>query len=316
MKKLTILKLVSISLLFEIIFCIPTLAATNADDFLNSIHSAKALSLGLSLGMMNNLDAALLNPAELYVKSLKSQALLSYSNDFTELQKIQLGYSLPIQYSPFRFGVMYIGQQVTNIPEVVKNSTDPEIIGNFEAKNEAVKLLSAYQINQNLCIGANLFVLRETIKTLSGTGFGADVGLVYKLMETENLKLDLSSSLRNISFSGFKVPIQWDGKDYTDAIPAKFQTALGLSSQLLDNPTKISLGFTTEANHIKLTPNVGINYSLMHNKDLILDFRGGLNDSTFTLGLGMDCSGFEIDYAFMQHDYLGNINKISLKLDF
>ncbi len=309
-------KLIVIGFLLGIAFCMPSQAATNADDFLNSVHSAKAFSLGQSLGMVNHLDAALLNPAEFYVKTPKQQVLLSYSNDFSEEQKMQVGYSMPIQYSPFRVGVVYMSQQISNVPEVEKSSGDPEIVGYFENKNEAVKILSAYQVNPNLSIGANLIVLRETIKTASGMGYGADFGLVYRLLETESLKIAFSNAVRNVSFAGFKVPIQWSGKDYTEAIPATFQTALAISGKLMGNPTIVSLGFNTEITRLKLNPNVGLNYSIIHSQNFACDLRGGLNGAFLTFGVGINWVGLGLDYGYGVHDYLGNSHRVSLKLDF
>ena len=193
-------------------------------------------------------------------------------------------------------------------------------------------------LTDDFSIGFNVKYINEYIWHMSATGFGIDVGTMYKIHVLNELRIAAS-------ISNFGSKMQLSGRDVTTIMNSgagggnlvntnleleKFDLPLlfrfGISSDIIrdkDNRITIAVDAVHPNDHTEF-----INSGLEYAWNEMIYIRGGYNslfeedsEKGLTLGVGLhyriiDLVKIKIDYAYQDFGRLNNVQYISLGIDF
>lgn len=211
----------------------------------------------------------------------------------------------------------------------------------YTAASTAVGITYAKKLTNRFSIGGNVKYISERIFNSNASGFAFDIGTMF-ITPFKNIRL-------GVNISNIGKELKMNGEDlnsYVDIAPNQEGNNDNIVSQLKTDPfalpiiMRIGLSYDwylTEESYITIAcdgenpndnaPNVnlGIEYAPLGD---MLFLRGGYNElfledaeKGLTLGAGLDAdiSGsvkFSMSYAFQRFEHLGDINHISLELQF
>jgi hypothetical protein len=190
-------------------------------------------------------------------------------------------------------------------------STDPLSYGSsaflfgFGLKPSDLPFLPKLPID--FAVGGRLKYLSLTSGTVKGSGFGVD--LAYR-MTFPNMRLGpiaLSGLALGVTATNLMSSVAYDG-GHTERLRMSIRAGgSGLVSGIVLVATDLDLGGSVHVGtEYRPAKGFAVRAGLMTQP-------GGI---AVTLGLGVDVSGFVVDYAFQSHPELGATHRVSLTLDF
>lgn len=145
-----------------------------------------------------------------------------------------------------------------------------------------------------LNIGAGIKIVNQNVDVYSDTGFGGDIGLLYKPKSKYSFidkRVSIGVNVQNIIQPKLKL------KKTTEKFPIDFK--MGLAYRII--PDKLLfVGDINKNKYISYNMNVGTEY--MFND--MFSLRAGYNKNEFTGGIGVKIKDIDINYAYAYHKVL------------
>ncbi len=257
---------------------------------------ARALGMGRAfVGLCDDGSSPYWNPAGLG-QIRKKQFSSLYSILWENTGYSFLSYVHPLfSYKSYKKGGL--GVAIVNLTSTKFEKTDRYnvVLGNtFDTETTGI-VSYGKEVFDGIYSGISLKIVNQTVDKYSDTGFGMDLGLLYKpkmgFWFVDN-RLALGLNLQNIVSPEIKL------KETKDRFPLNIKA--GLSYRIIpDRFTFVVDANKSEKHSIKLS--YGMEY--MFNKGFSV--RGGVNENEFTGGVGIGIKNFNIDYAYAYHNVLG-----------
>ncbi len=295
MRKFVILNLMVVILM--LCFVTSALAEGEAGAFLRIGAGARALGMGGTfVAIADDSTAAYWNPAGL-AQLEKMEISSLYSDQFgLGISYSFLNYAHPLPDSAA--AISWVRLSVGDIPIVTKQGDRPVVVGYFEDSENAILLSYGRNLTSDIMLGATVKGVFQSLEKHSASGFGLDVGVLYK---TPVEDLMVGATLLDIGTS-----LNWD-TDHTDSFPLR--TKLGVSYKLLED--QLILGADYEMGGIEDKLHLGAEYWY----EGMFAVRAGLDGDNLTAGAGIrygvSNTDLGFDYAFLSHE-LGNTHRLSL----
>jgi hypothetical protein len=298
------MKRIEQALLISIIICILSVPghlcagtgdAGSAGAYLRMGVGARPLGMGGTFtAMANDVYATYWNPAGL--TQLRSHEIGSmYTLMSLDRKHNSICYAVPFG-GAWALGVGWINFGVDKIERRTGNTIDPE--GTFDDAENAYSLSIAKSVMEALAFGGNFKFLTHKLADKSATGFGFDLGLLFK---PKNF-LSFGLNIQDIA-SGLK----WNtDPEHKDKFPLNIRG--GAVLKLLNE--RLLVGIEPEKNlNQSMKLHGGAEYWLVE----VFAARAGYDDEEFTAGASFKISNFQLDYAFST-DKLdeGSSHRISL----
>ncbi len=251
--------------------------AGQAGTFLTYGAGSRAIGMGRAfVGIADDATAAYWNPGGLTSVS-QNQVLLQYMTLLDGDNFQYLGYSHIIPY----VGTLGVGLTFLNQGTAEGRDTFNEVTESFS--NNQFAFLGAFgmDITPQLAGGGTLKIVNQTMMSLSATGFGFDLGLMYHPFPFLNLGL----SFQNLLAPSIKL------KEVADVYPMNM--TLGIATKLWGDRLKADVDLAKNMDQDQLKVRFGLEGSPMHN----VFVRAGYDLQEFTGGLGYRYSDIQLDYA-------------------
>ncbi len=222
---------------------------------------------------------------------------------------------------------------------MVRTEMMPEGTGEFFTAGAIVIGLNYSRfLTENFAIGGNVKYINESIWNMSATGFGIDIGTLYKLPVLNELRIAAS-------ISNFGSKMQLAGRDVTQVVPsgAGGQNFINTNIELdkFDLPLLFRFGLSADLYRdgtSKLTTSIDaihpndhteyINAGAEYSWNEILYLRAGYNalfekdsEKGLTLGFGVhyriiDMVKVKLDYAYQDFGRLKDVHYFSVGVNF
>jgi len=275
-------------------------------EFLRLGVGERAIGMGGAFcSIANNVSSTYWNPAGLAQLSSRELSMMSFDY-LMDISNENYSYANPLGNS----GVL--GFQISLLGMRDMSRDEYGTMGSFFKNEERIVSLSyASWINPNLSMGINLKTIYTKLDTDETSGFGMDIGTLYKT-PVENLNLGVV--IQNIE-TGLKYT------DKKESMPLNLKTGI---SYTLNN---VILATDVDAfidNSINLHTGGEYTYKPMQRWNLQLSARLGYSASMGNInaisglssGFGLKINKFNIDYAFVPHGDLGDTKRISFTARF
>ncbi len=238
------------------------------------------------------------------------------------------------------FGTIGAFVSVLSMDEMMVRTVEmPEGTGEFfNAGAIVIGLNYSRYLTENFAIGGNFKYINESIWNMSATGFGIDIGTMYKLPVLNELRIAAS-------ISNFGTKMQLSGRDVTQVIPsgAGGQNFVNSNIELdhFDLPLLFRFGLSTDVirdGTSKLVVSVDaihpndhteyINTGAEYSWNEVLYLRAGYNslfeqdtEKGLTLGFGVhyriiDMVKVKLDYAYQDFGRLKDVHYFSVGVNF
>jgi len=248
--------------------------------FLTYGAGARAIAMGRAFtGLADDATALYWNPGGL--TSLKqNQVILQYVSLVDSNSYQYLGYGHIFPY----IGTLGVGLVMMNQGEAEGRDIYNEITDSFTNQQFAFMLGFAADVTPQLSAGGNVKIVNQTMMNLSGTGFGVDVGLMYRPMPFLNLGLNFQNLLAP------SITLKEEAETYPMSMV--FGVGVKLFGELLKMDLDVSKNLAQDA----VKPRFGLEVRPVSDlPDLAV--RGGIDDTEINVGAGYQYMGFTLDYA-------------------
>ncbi|MEW6607400.1 MAG: PorV/PorQ family protein [bacterium] len=271
--------------------------------------SAKIVGMGeTSVGIPDGINSIFSNPAGLSVINYK-EFIASYSS-FVDTNYGWLGYAQRIN-SGSVFSLSLITLQAGNMEINYLNNESKKV----KAESDYVIILSnGFMVNKRLSLGINLKAIQsELAEEVKTKAHALDLGTL--LLVSENM--NLGAGIQNL---GSKVKY----KEKEDTLPFNIRVGGGYRFSLpYENEVTLGIDLIKPKNESKKV-NVGLEYAgierelIDNNLRLYLrvGYEIGYDTKGITLGIGFVERRFQLDYAYLPRNDLGNSHYISFKIKF
>jgi membrane-associated protease RseP (regulator of RpoE activity) len=311
---------------------------TTAAQFLGISIGARALGMGgTSVASAADVSTIYYNPGS-FSQTHKTEVLVSTTNWLVGSKFRWLGAMLDID------GTNAVGLSITQLAygdEMVTTEDNPEGTGEkWSAQDFAVALSYSRNLTDRFSIGGSAKYINQTIWNESASTIAFDLGLLF-VTGFHDMRLGMS-------IANFGGDMKMDGHDLrkvididptnagsnklnlanlvTDPWPIPLMFRVGLAMDVLKNQTTT---VTLECDAVRPSDNVevvnvGAEVTLMN----LISLRGGYkslfqkdSEEGLTLGAGvkydhLGSMGLEINYAYQQFGMFGNLNTLSLDINF
>ena len=299
-----------------------------AGEFLNVGAGARALGMGGAfVAVADDGTTAYWSPGGL--SSLQSREVaFMHSQQFDNLVKTNfISYVHPTSHWG-TFGVSWLRLGVEDIPKTgyvdangnlkqdfidrnddgIKDPGEmyielPTVVGYFDDVEDGIFLSYGARLSENFSVGGNLKIIRQSLSVHTSTGFGVDIGALYELFNGFKLGLNLQDVPRT--------RIKWDLTQHEDEIPFSLKAGAAYTGQIPSLRSILTISFSVDTKY-DTEKHYGAEWWLV--KTLAL--RLGLDDGELSAGCGLRVTTFQVDYAFIGHDDLGNTHRISTSVQF
>ena len=271
-------------------------AGTSGAAFLKLNQSVRAASLGGSFtALADDPSAIFYNPAGLQLSG-NSRFSFTQTSWLMDSTYSTLCYTRPIGESD-SLGIALSYAGYGSIQETTANSRTGT--GRFFTPNSVLSVVSWAHDLRFAYLGVNAKIMRQNIDAYQDEGMGVDLGI---LTHTPLENLHLGASIFNLGSSGDKVLPQ------TILIGLNYKTTFGADF----------VGDLRMPRDANSTLHFGVEYAPMP----FLTLRVGFNTraveaagGSYSLGLGLHFSGFNVDYAYVPYADLGDSHRIGVMLD-
>jgi hypothetical protein len=268
-------------------------------SFLEIGVGARAQGMGGAYcGLVDDVDSIYWNPAGLG-RIKKREVAFTHNEWLSETNYEYLAGVLP-------FDNQGIGASLSLVDNgKIKRTTISHPTGDgseFDNSNCALTLSYGRMVNEGLSCGLNLKYISSKIDKFSATGFGVDVGGLYK---TPIENLFIGAVLQNI---GTKMKFVKEKDD----LPFNIKLGAGYRIDKLNLAMDINKPKDNDLNI-----NLGGEYWIMENMAVRLGYTSGIDEGLgITGGLGVGFRSLRVDYAYTPYNDLGDIHRISLAIGF
>ncbi len=275
--------------------------------FLKLGQGARANAMGESfVALADDINALYWNPAGI-AQIKERQATFMYSDWLEEINYNYLAYVSPAQVMG---GIMGGAITLLDSGSIDKYDATPNKVGTFDGKDIALAISYAKEMTPNCSLGATLKYIQMKIDGNKSTGFGVDVGCLYK-PEVENLTLGIVMQNFGPKLGAFV--------SEKDGLPLNFK--VGGAYKFPNNPLTLSLDINFPSDN-DTNFNLGGEYWI---KEMVA-IRAGYksltkdelksSDLTFGAGFRIPGTGIGLDYAYCDYDDLGDTHRVSLMTKF
>jgi len=248
-----------------------------AGAFLNYGAGARALGMGRAFtGLADDATAVYWNPGGLSGIS-QNQLLLQHVSLIDQNAYEYLGYTHIFPY----VGTLGFGMAMLNQSDGEARDTYNTVIENFSNRQLGFLLGFGVDVTSTLAAGVNLKLVNQTLMNSSGTGFGLDLGLMYRPWPTLNFGL----VFQNLVTPSIML------KEETERYPMNMTFGIGV--KFLEDRVKADLDVSKNTDQSSIKPRFGV--EIIPVRDVFL--RAGIDDAELGLGAGYRYSGFQLDYA-------------------
>lgn len=271
--------------------------ASTAAAFLDNGISARSDALGGAFaGIANDLDAFYYNPA-----GYGFQAHSRVNTAATKMNNINnvyyAGFGGPV------FGgytaLNYYMTTVTDIPETtIVNGRIQDENSNFDYSSKAVFLSHGFSLLPNLTLGFSVKYIREVLFRNSATGYGLDIGALYKWDDN----LSFGAAVLNV----LEPTMVWD-TDSKEKNVVERKGKVGIAYKVAPD---ILLSTETTFGKRDMTTALGVEYTLYN----MFALRAGTQTKNYAFGLGFAYADCTLDYAYLvpQDALIESTHKVSL----
>lgn len=201
-----------------------------------------------------------------------------------------------------------ISVDATSVNDIeIRNVPGPPI-GTFDARNASIGLSAAYPATQDLSIGVTGKFLYEKLLIDEASGYGIDLGALYRTPWSVNLALAVSNlgSMSVLHDDASVLPrLLRAGAGYQVAIE-HLDGSLILAADFLRNTVE-------RTNHLHF----GTEFDYQNSLALRLGYQTGYDAKNISAGLGIRYSIMQLDYAFVPFRYdFGTTHTFSLLIRF
>lgn len=307
MKYNLLILIIIISLSRTIFVWAKTSPGTAGAPFLKIGVGTKAVAMGEAFSALaDDITAVYWNPAGL-IQISKPEISTMYNDWFEGVGHGFLGFGFPTsQKRAIGLSVIHLG--IGKIPGYADGEVGsvPVSTGNFSARDTAFAFTYATVLTDSISFGLNIKGITQKIENEEASSFGIDLGQLY---QSPIEGLILSTVVQNV---GSRVKYSIEG----DKLPLTLK--FGSAYRVKEQPLTLTCDLTKPIdNNWKL--NLGLEVWF---KNLIA-LRGGFNSQVFkdlgtgiTCGFGTTIKHYQIDYAFVPYDELGNTHRISITFRF
>lgn len=298
------MKKIFVIILFTSVAVFAQSAGNSGEAFLKFGFGARNIAMSdLGVVATNDLSALNYNPSLLAMNN-KTQLSFTHNSLFQDLNSEMFGGSFNAFGLPFAIGVNTT--TISNI-EVRLKPGDP--ISTFSAHYFASSISTAFQLTDNISVGATYKYIYENIFSDNANGYGFDFGVTYqKLIDG----LTLGASLRNIG-----------SMNQLRTESTKLPTDLRLGGAYSFSMNEYNLDFTALAGFQKYTlqndSHVHIGAEAVYQKmfALRLGYASGYDTKNISAGFGVLWHGINLDYAYVPVKYgLGDSHVITFTYTF
>jgi len=279
------------------------LAGQSGVDFLKIGVGARAMAMaGAYTGIAEGAEASYWNPAGLaQIEHIELAAMhLQWSTDIM-YEFLSYAQKFPT-IGAFGLGISYLG-----FGDIDARDEFGQSLTGFSAYDVCGMFSFARPINEQLNIGANAKLFQEKIGDDNATGYALDIGGLYSLA-----KARFGLSLRNL---GMKL------KFVDEEFSLPMIVSLGVSYYPLGSQLVLALAGDYQIESERGNVRFGAEYWIQE----MLAVRAGYQYKTkddelgilngFGAGLGVKKMKFGIDYGYEPSSELGDIHRLSLKLN-
>jgi len=278
------------------VHAIDSTAGTAGMQFLKIGVGARQIAMG-EASCAAGLDANTIyqNPAGL--TSAGSQVILSQNQSFANIQEQTIAGSFQTKAGSFGASIQYLHMDSMTGYDVDAQG-NPVKASDFTSYDMAVTLSYA-RVFGGIPIGINLKVLQEKLASYQANGAALDIGMTDKLMENLNFGFAVQNIGPAVTF-------------ISDTTPLPLNVKMGLAYNGLGN----NLTVTADANK-PIDDSLKACFGAEYRLNEVLSLRAGFNqkdgvDSWITAGIGMDISGWTLDYAYVPYGTLGDTHRLSI----
>lgn len=275
-------------------------AGTTGAEFLKIGIGARPVGMGNTFaGVADDINSIYWNPAGLSnIKDL--EASFMHYEGFENIRYEFIGCGKNIE----NFGVVAGSISYLHMDELIGRNMAGRLTNNFTAYDLAAVLSYSYNFSNSLSTGLNIKIIHEQIEKEKATGFGVDVGALYKI---KNIKFGLS--IQNFG-SGLKFikerePLPFNikiGSSYIFEF-TNFTTlfALDIDFPIKDDPI-VSVG-----SELSFFDMFSVRSGYKFDKKLVAP-------TGLSVGGGIKYKNYSVDYAYRPFGDLGNSHYLSLTI--
>lgn len=254
--------------------------AGQAGAFLTYGAGARALGMGRAFaGLADDATALYWNPGGL-TGLRQNQVLLQHAMLIDGSTYQYLGYGHIFPY----IGTLGFGLVMLNQGDAEGRNARNEVTSSFNNRQLGVLLGFGADITPQLAAGGTFKMINQTFVSLSGTGFGLDFGLMYRLLPALNLGLSFQNLLAP------SITLQAEAETYP------LNMVFGIGALFFEDRLKLDLDLSKNMEQNALKPRFGLEVAPVPDlRDLCV--RAGIDDTEIAVGAGYAYQGFQLDYA-------------------
>lgn len=278
-------------------------AGASGMTFLKLGVGARSLAMGeAATASSADIAGTYYNPASL-AEATSADIAIMHKEWFQDVKTDYVG--ARVEFSKLSFGLGVNATSVNGI-QIREIPGPPE--ATFDAHNVALGLTSAYRFDTSVSFGLSVKYLYEKILVNEASGWGLDVGVLYKT--PWNLRVGFSAS-------NFGSMASLDNESSTLPLVYRFGALYTVPAQSLSGSLAFAgdyVRFSQDGiNHLHL----GAEYSYGSSVAFRLGYQTGYESRSFTTGLGIHYGFVQVDYAFLpMKDDLGSTHTVSLGIQF
>lgn len=310
---------------------------TSIGQFMNIEPGARLAAMGnAGAAVSGDIQSAYFNPGAIGEIS-ESAIHFTHSEWFADINYNYAAVAFPIS----GFGTLFGSVTSLNSGDIDVRTVDKPLgTGErYSVGDTGLTIGFGKQVTQRFVVGLQVNYVTERIWNSSVTVLTFGLGTVYRLTDND---LRLGFALLNFgtkgSYSGRDLSIQYDGNpstngdnstlpasQWTGSFPVPVLFRVGMSQPLkLSEATLMTLSFDAlHPSDNTETINLGVELGWMQRLALRAGYQTLFQEDTYlglTLGFGLQGSlgdsGFHLDYAWADHEYLGGTHRVSMGVYF
>lgn len=316
------------------IFSIPLIFAQGdgyrySGEFLDVGAGARALGMGGAfVAVADDGTTGYWSPAGLPSLQFREFSFM-YSQQFSNLVKINFVSYVHPKSRFGAFGISWLRVGIDDIPRTgyidanqnnVQDFNDlnengikdegelyiehPIQIGTFNDVEDGLFLSYGLKATSNLFLGVSLKMLRQMLADNTSNGVGIDLGLLYNPFKSFKLGINVQDMT--------KTKLKWDtATKHVDVIPVNFRVGSAYLVRLPNLKSELTLSWSLETKY-----GTQMRYGLEIWILKAVALRAGYANNRLSVGSGIRVASFQVDYAFLSHDDLGNSHRVSTSVKF
>ena len=289
-----------------------TCLAATGGGFLSNGAGGRASGMGMAqVGIATDGNAAYWNPAGLaQVTAAEFNTMYAPVSGLVDQSYVNYAQALPN-------GVLAVSVISSAVNDLLETDYDDSLGvvahgGDFSYQSFAVLFSAATNLQQvglrNWSIGGNLKFINESLKNRGATGYGLDIGVINKL----NQDFTVGLYAQNI----ISPQLLWNTTNRSlDSMPLQVKVGVGYQ---LNRAVLVAMDLDLIKQKNKEF-NLGVDYTFPCNiKSTEIKVRGGLDNGSLTMGLGLRYKQLVLDYAISipKYSYMEMSQYLSLAYKF